>query len=72
MAETTIGWLIGRQNWAYKNLMEHNKKALSQYEHKENDVSADVVVSMYPLGLKEITERKKAILHLDSRRILGL
>ncbi|MFA5452844.1 MAG: hypothetical protein WC248_04675 [Candidatus Methanomethylophilaceae archaeon] len=72
MVKTNVGWLIGRQNWAYKNLAEHNKKALPQYEHKENDVSADVVVSMYPLGLKEITERKKAILHLDSRRILGL
>jgi hypothetical protein len=66
-----VSWLIGNQDWAYKNLMEQNRRAMPQHKHTVNETKADVVVSMYPQGLRRV-DRSKAILHLDSRRILGL
>lgn len=66
-----IGWITGNQDWAYKNLMEHNSKALPQHQHTTNDYDADVVIAMSPQGMNpEVI--KKSILHLDSKRILGL
>jgi len=67
-----VSWLIGRQEWAYKNLASHNTKAMPEHEHELNGKRADVFIGMYPLSLQEVQERKKAIIHLDSRRILGL
>ncbi|MDD5486115.1 MAG: hypothetical protein PHW65_00975 [Dehalococcoidales bacterium] len=64
-----ISWLIGNQNWAYKNLMEHNRRAMPQFEHVANETDADVVVSMYPQGIGHIPDKKRAIMHLDSRRL---
>ena len=65
-----ISWITGNQNWAYKNLKKHNSKALPQHEHTENDTDADVMVAMCPQVL-EGADLNKAILHLDSKRILG-
>jgi len=62
-----IGWIIGRADWAYKNLMKHNIKALSDYKHTVNDKTADVVVAMSLAGLEDL-DKSKTILHLDSGR----
>lgn len=67
-----IGWIIGSENWAYKNVMEHFKKEMSEYEHIANDISADVVIAMSTGQSKKVKENGKLILRLDSKRALGL
>ncbi len=68
----TISWLIGQQDWAYKNLMTHNKKAMPEYEHTINtERQADIIIGMYPQSVKDIKNKYKSIIHLDSRRIIG-
>ncbi len=67
-----IGWLVGNQNWAYKNIMEHFKKVMPEYQHIENDISADIVIIMSPQDLRKVTDKRKVILHLDSKRALEL
>lgn len=66
-----VGWIIGIEDWAFKNLMNHNSKALPGYEHKINDYKADVIIVMSPPALKNV-DRTRAIAHLDSQRIIGL
>lgn len=67
-----VGWIVGNQNWAYKNIMEHFKKVMTEYQHIENDETADIVVMMSPPQLRKVTDKGKVILHLDSKRILDL
>jgi len=67
-----IGWLVGDENWAYKNIMEHFEKKMQEYEHISNSIDADIVMAMSLKELKQVKDKKNAILHLDSKRALGL
>ncbi len=68
-----VSWLNGNIQWAYKNLTNHNIKELPMFQHKENDYRADVMVAMQPdILVQDRVDKKKTILHLDSKRIIGL
>lgn len=67
-----IGWLVSDIDWAYKNIMEHFEKEMQEYEHISNSIDADIVMAMSLKELKQVKDKKKTILHLDSKRALGL
>jgi len=67
-----IGWLVSDIDWAYKNIMEHFEKEMQEYEHISNSIDADIVMAMSLKELKQVKDKKNAILHLDSKRALGL
>ncbi|OQB73014.1 MAG: hypothetical protein BWX89_01130 [candidate division TA06 bacterium ADurb.Bin131] len=67
-----IGWLVSDIDWAYKNIMEHFEKEMQEYEHISNSIDADIVMAMSLKELRQVKDKKKTILHLDSKRALGL
>ena len=67
-----IGWLVSDIDWAYKNIMEHFEKEMQEYEHISNSIDADIVMAMSLKELRQVKDKKMTILHLDSKRALGL
>ena len=65
-----INWLIGKQNWAFKNLTSHLMKVMPNHKHivngKTNEEDVKFLVSMEQLKEHEIDN--KTILHMDGNR----
>ena len=63
-----INWMIGIQNWAYKNLVSHLIKAMPKITHTTNDKDGDVTFLVAVDQLKTIKADSKTILHMDGNR----
>ena len=63
-----INWQIGRQRWAFRNLVSHFTKAMSGIHHSLND-SGDIDILLAPdqLQQRRFTEIP-VIFHLDGNR----
>jgi len=68
-----IGWLCGNEEWAFKIITETHSKELPEYTHIFNEVDvADVIYVPTTSYLKNVSDKKRVILHLDSFRALRL
>jgi len=69
-----IGWIQGNENWAFRNICTHYKRALPDFEHADlalsDDVPSDAYFAVSPHMLHRIAQQKKTVLHLDSVRAL--
>ena len=65
-----IGWLVGRQPWAYRSIGDGLARNLPEFDHASNDTTADAVVAMTPPQMAGL-DLSRVILHLDSERVLN-
>jgi hypothetical protein len=64
-----IAWMQGKQEWAFKHLCEHLRRAMPKHEHAINEPrGADAVFYVCPSQLDYLPDRKNAIQHIDSNR----
>ena len=62
-----IGWFIGVQKWAFRNLVSHLTEALPDYEHKLNKVG-DINVLLAMDQFDFCDGDKTIIIHVDGNR----
>lgn len=69
-----IGWLQGNENWAFRNVCTHLKRALPEFEQMDMEFSdsapADTYFITSPHMLHGVKQPERAVLHLDSVRAL--
>ena len=62
-----LGWYVGIQDWAFKNLVEHLVVEMKDFDHIFNR-SGNVNVLLSPEQLYFIESLDNVILHLDGNR----
>jgi hypothetical protein len=63
----TLGWQVGKDDWAFLNLVNHVIKALPEFTHKINE-PGDIDILLFPGQLKGVKESALTVLHLDGNR----
>ena len=64
-----IAWMQGKQEWAFKHLCEHLRKALPKHTHAINEPrGADVSFRVCPFQLDTVADKRNTIQHIDSNR----
>lgn len=77
MKNVKVGWVVGEENWAFKNIGSTCRKNMKRKRHSilnvGNEKDVDVMFLCSPSMLKRNLDKKqKTVLHLDSLRALGL
>ena len=75
MRAMRIGWIQGKDNWAFRFLCKRYQKALPEYQHidleyEDKEKQADILYVSTSHLLRYIHEKEKAIFHLDGTRML--
>ena len=73
--EKIIGWIQGKDNWAFRFLCKRYQKALPEHQHidleyEDKDKQSDVLYVVSVELLKNISQKEKVIFHLDGKRML--
>lgn len=75
MGRIKIGWIQGKDNWAFRFLCKRYQKVLPEYQHidlkyDDKEKQADVLYVVSAHLLKNISQKEKVIFHLDGKRML--
>lgn len=67
--KTSVAWMQGSQDWAFKHLCEHLRPELPDCEHRINsDSGANVRFLVCPSQLAKFPDKKNIVQHIDSNR----